>query len=206
MLTASATASATPPAAAPASHSSRLTLLWLAAVFVLPFVVGSGLFWLDWRPAKYGNHGELLQPARALPETGLRHSDGRPLPTAELRGKWLLVMRVQAACDGACLATLQQMAQVHLALNQEQARVQRVLLVSDSDPENLTQAQRRFPDLVVASVPSNSTAWDSTLDDRATRLYVVDPLANVMLRYADPSDMRGVLKDLERLLKYSWLR
>jgi len=26
------------------------------------------------------------------------------------------------------------------------------------------------------------------------------------MRYDDPPDMRGVLKDLERLLKYSWIR
>jgi len=26
------------------------------------------------------------------------------------------------------------------------------------------------------------------------------------MRYDNPPDMRGVLKDLERLLKYSWIR
>jgi len=195
---------ATTSAAAAPTRSSRLMLLCLAAVFFLPFMLGSGLFWLDWRPTRYANHGELLQPPRALPETGLRRIDGSPLPTAELRGKWLLVVAARRNCDEACQTTLQQLAQVQLALNQDQGRVQRVLVVADDDPENLQQVLRRFPDLVIAGLPSTTTAWAGVLD--ATRVYVADPQANAMLRYGDAIDMRGVLKDLGRLLKYSWLR
>lgn len=192
---------ATTSAAAAPTRSSRLTLLWLVAVFLLPFVVGSGLFWLDWRPTRYANHGELLQPPRALPETGLRRIDGSPLPAGELRGKWLLVVPAQRTCDDACEATLQQLAQVQLALNQDRGRVQRVLVVS-GDQQNFARLQRRFPDLLIAGQPSEAGA----VDGRAAGLYVADPQAKLILRYGDPTDMRGVLKDLERLLKYSWLR
>lgn len=196
-------------------HSSRLTLLLLAAVFVLPFLLGTGLFWLDWRPQKFGNHGELVKPALALPESGFRHADGRPLPTAELRGKWLLLMPVHEACDAVCQTMLQQTLQVHVALNKEQSRLQRVLMVSGEVGSNASSAQAhfaplqsRFPDLVLARVSDQSMAalWDSALDRQQRPIYVVDPLGNVMMRYSDPGDMRGVLKDLERLLKYSWIR
>lgn len=200
----------TATASARASNSPRLMLLLLAALFFLPFVVGSGLFWLDWRPAKFANHGDLVQPPRALPETGLRRVDGSPLPTAELRGKWLLVIAVDASCDTPCQATLQQLGQVQLALNKEQRRVQRVLLVKGGDRANLAQLERAFPELRVASLAKNADrAWDTAFDSfaaHATGVYVVDPLTQVMLRYADANNPRGVLKDLERLLKYSWLR
>lgn len=207
MTRAFATTAAAAPARAQASTSPRLMLLLLAALFLLPFVVGSGLFWLDWRPAKFANHGELVQPPRALPESGLRHADGRALPTAELRGKWLLAVAVDASCDDRCLATLQQLGQVQLALNKEQQRVQRVLLVNGGDRATLAQLQRAFPELLVASVSADANgAWASAFDAFAAGVYVADPLANVMLRYAPATDLRGVLKDLERLLKYSWLR
>ena len=207
MTRAFATTAAAAPARAQASTSPRLMLLLLAALFFLPFVVGSGLFWFDWRPAKFGNHGELVQPPRALPESGLRHADGRALPTAELRGKWLLAVAVDASCDAPCLATLQQLGQVQLALNKEQRRVQRVLLVNGGDRATLAQLQRAAPDLLVASLPTDTNgAWASAFDAFAAGVYVADPLANVMLRYAPATDLRGVLKDLERLLKYSWLR
>jgi len=209
MTRAFATTAAAAPARAQASNSPRLMLLLLAALFFLPFVVGSGLFWLDWRPAKFGNHGELVQPPRALPESGLHHADGRALPTAELRGKWLLAVAVNATCDAPCQATLQQLGQVQLALNKEQRRVQRVLLVNGGDRETLAQLQRAAPDLLVASLEADTGsawAWASAFDAFAAGVYVVDPLANVMLRYQPATDPRGVLKDLERLLKYSWLR
>ena len=193
-------------------NSSRRTLLLLAALFILPFVIGSGLFWLDWRPEKFGNHGELLQPTRALPAVGLYRADGSPLPTTELLGKWLLVLPVKGSCNATCQNNLQGMLKVHIALNKEQNRMQRVLIVGDvSDSANdppMVELQRLFPGLLVAAVQANvaAEAWHGALNGRGQDVFIVDPLGNVMMRYADPSDMRGVLKDLERLLKYSWIR
>ncbi len=189
------------------NRPARRTLLALVAVFFLPFIVGSGLFWSGWRPERFGNHGELLQTPRVLPESGLRHADGRPLPTSELRGKWLLALPVNAACATACQQQLQQMQQVHIALNKEQTRLRRVLISSVAEPA-AADLQGRFPDLVMALAPAaqGGEAWHEVLDGSGQAVYIVDPLGNVMMRYADPGNMRGVLKDLERLLKYSWIR
>lgn len=198
--------------AIPTPNSSRRTLLLLVALFVLPFVIGSGLFWLDWRPEKFGNQGELLQPPHTLPATGLSHVDGRPLPTADLLGKWLLVLPVEGSCTTDCQNNLQHMLRVHVALNKEQNRLQRVLLVSaGSDSANdphMLELQRLFPGLLVARVQTNAAgeSWHGALNGRGQKVFIVDPLGNVMMRYDDPTDMRGVLKDLERLLKYSWIR
>jgi len=193
----------------PLRPSAFPTLSLLAAVFLLPFIIGTGLFWSGWRPGKFINHGELLTPARPLPETGLSHADGRPFPRSELAGKWLLVLPVAGACDTPCLDNLQQMQNVHLALNKEQSRLQRVLISNGGPPP--ADLQSRFPGLVLGRINSTSSdatseAWHSVLAGRGQTLYVVDPLGNVMMRYTDPGDMRGVLKDLERLLKYSWIR
>lgn len=188
------------------------TLLLLAAVFILPFVIGTGLFWMDWRPGKSGNYGELLQPPRQLPESDLRHADGRPFPSSELRGKWLLVLPVSGLCDSFCEQTLQQMQQVHIALNKEQDRLQRVLITSGgsvrTDDRIWSEMSQRFPDLVLATLSAETAAfgWSRALGDTGREIYVVDPLGRVMMRYGDPIEMRGVFKDLERLLKYSWIR
>lgn len=209
----STTASRTHLATArPDRGSTRRMLLLLAAVFFLPFAVGSGLFWSGWRPAIFANHGELLQPPRVLPESGLRHSDGRAFPTSALRGKWLLVVSDPAPCRAACREELQQMRQLHVALNKEQSRVQPVFISSDTtNSENasaLIDVQNNFPGFGVGAVgaaPTNQ-AWHSVFTGIERELYVVDPLGNVVMRYPASPDMRGVLKDMERLLKYSWLR
>ena len=104
------------------------------------------------------------------------------------------------------------MRQVHIALNKEQDRLQRVLIVSrdsgQADDPVWAELPQRFPDLVLATLPAGAAAsdWNRVLGGTGREIYVVDPLGNVMMRYRDPIDMRGVLKDLERLLKYSWIR
>ncbi len=206
------------PAAQADRRPQRLTLFLLAAVFILPFAVGSGLFWTGWRPAKFGHHGQLIEPARALPESGLRQPDGRALPTSELRGKWLLVLPIKDACTASCRENLEKMQQTQLALSKEQNRVRRVLLSNrvSSAPDGergaawvvqLGELQQRFPGLVVVRVDEAASAdWRSVVDGDGGAIHVVDPLATVMMRYPDGQGARGVLKDLERLLKYSWIR
>lgn len=185
---------------------ARFTLVLLIAVFVLPFLAGTGLFLSGWRPQKFANHGDLIQPPRPMPEIGLLAPDGRPLAKADLRGHWLLLLAVDGACETSCRETLQQMTQIHSALNKEQSRLRRLLITTDGS-HSLADAQRASPDLVAATIaPDALAAWASTLDVGGQALFIADPMGNVIMRYADPTAARGVLKDLERLLKYSWIQ
>lgn len=194
----------------PFAKPSYRTLWLLAAVFLLPFIVGTGLYWSGWRPKSFVNHGELVQPPRTLPESGLRHADGRAFPLSELRGKWLLVLSVEGPCSASCQEYLQRMQNVHQALNKERSHLQRVLI--SKHVADAAALQERFPHLMVGLVQqdvqnrANAKAWQGALNDMQMEIHIVDPLGKVMMRYADPGDMRGVFKDLERLLKFSWIR
>ena len=191
---------------------ARYTLLLLAALFLLPVALGTGLFWSGWRPTSFTNHGDLLQPALPLPETGLPQIDQRPLPTSALRGQWLLVLPLNQPCTTACEDVLHQLRQVHIALNKEQSRVQRVFLrlgaPTPAETPNLASIAQRFPQLILAVAPDSEAGrqWQTIFAGNGERIFVVDPMGNVMLRYANAANMRGVLKDMERLLKYSWVR
>lgn len=186
----------------------RRAMLLATLLLVMPFAVAFGLYWFEWRPTRTGNHGELIQPPRPLPENGLRETDGRPLPTAELRGKWLLVLAGDGPCDAACAQQLHLMRQIQVAQNKEMGRLRRVWLGAGAarDPA-LPELRRQYPDLVVAVPPEGAAAndWRGALDGSSYRLYLVDPLGNAMMRYAPDADPTHVRKDLERLLKYSWV-
>jgi hypothetical protein len=82
------------------------------------------------------------------------------------------------------------------------------LIRSEPSTPASAELRSRFPELVISDVQPGTAgeAWHHALEGTGQVVYVVDPLGNVMMRYADPADMRGVLKDLERLLKYSWIR
>lgn len=201
-----------PPATVAPAKSSRPMIVLLAALFLLPVALGTGLFWSGWRPSSFSNHGELIQPPLPLPESGLLQMNGSAMPTTALLGQWLIVLPSSAPCDNACENTLQQLRQVHIALNKEQSRVQRVFLrlgeVAQAETPALEQLERGFPQLILASAPDDGTAeaWQRLFTAHKGAIFIVDPLGNVMMRYPDSGNMRGVLKDLERLLKYSWER
>jgi hypothetical protein len=44
---------------------------------------------------------------------------------------------------------------------------------------------------------------DETPAVGAERVYIVDPLGNLMMYYQPDADARGMLQDLQKLLKYS---
>lgn len=192
-------------------HPARRTILLVIAVLLMPFALAFGLYWFEWRPATLGNHGELIQPPQALPETGLSQPDGSPLPSAALRGKWVLVLLSNGSCDTRCQEDVRQMRQVQVALNKEMGRLHRLLLgnsVSDlaTDPA-LPELRKSYPDLVFSAPDASKEGdiWRRALDGTRHRFYVIDPLGNVMMRYTENPDMQGMRKDLERLLKYSWV-
>lgn len=182
-------------ASAPTSAATgRRAMLLVLALFLLPVGIAAGLYGFGWRPAKTANYGQLVQPPRPLPADALRD---------ETRGKWLIVVADDQDCGDACRQRLLEARQVHVALNKEMERIRRVLISATPLPaETLAELRRTYPDLVL-TVPG-SDAWKTTLGS-SHGVFLVDPLGNLMMRYPDSPDPRGVHQDLERLLKYSWV-
>lgn len=197
------------PAALPTRRSSggRRLLALMTALFALPFVVTALLFAVDWRPAQTGSHGELVAGNDVLlPFDGLLGADGKALPADVLAGRWTLLVADAGPCSADCRARLASVRQIHVALNKQMARVKRVWLspAPAADPL-LAELRASFPDLVVAAPAT--TAWQGLLPapTAGARLYVIDPSGRTVLRYPENFEPRGALRDVERLLKYSWL-
>jgi cytochrome oxidase Cu insertion factor (SCO1/SenC/PrrC family) len=171
--------------------SSRLKLLLIFAACAAPFVLGTLAYVLDWAPGATANHGELITPPRPLA--------GAPLDT--LRGKWVLVAFDAAACDARCERKLYFMRQVRRAQGKEMGRVERLWVLTDTaapkpalvaalENARIVQPQSRE---FVANFPGNP----------AEHIYLIDPLGNLMLRFPKDPDPSKMIKDLQRLLKYS---
>lgn len=199
------------PLPSPALNPARRAILLVVGLLMLPFAIATGLYWFEWRPSRLANTGELIQPPQALPQSGLLRSDGSPLTTAELHHKWTLVLFNKGPCTAACQHDLQQMRQVQVAQNKEMGRLRRVLIADDiltlsTDPA-LPELRNAYPDLLIAapSASSEGKEWRARLDSPEHRFQVIDPLGNIMMRYPHEPDMKGMRKDLERLLKYSWV-
>ncbi len=182
-------------------NNGRRTVLLLAAMCVLP-MLAAYVVYLGWRPEQGVNHGELLTTDRP-PSTQLTDLAGKSFSSNELQGKWLMVTIQPPACDEICQRKLYFMRQVRMAQGENVARIQRLwLLDGPGTPDARLLAEH--PGLLVAR--SQNPAWLSAFPVKGKgfeQIYLVDPLGNLVLRYGDGADPKGMIKDLTRLLKVS---
>jgi len=189
-------------AALPSPRNGRLMLALVAGLLALPFVIAAGLYFGGWKPARSIEHGHLLTPPQPLPASGLFSADGQPVPSAELHGKWLLVMRLDGPCEEACAARIDEMRRIQVSLYKDMGRLRRVVLSPQPGARDLFVASRSQPDLLLLGAPAG---W---LDGAATTLsyslHVVDPQGRRVIDYPPEVDVRSLRTDLERLLKFAW--
>ena len=180
------------------------TLALLAGLFLLPLAVAFYVYYgTSWRPAAHVNHGTLITPVRALPAVALP-----PVPpgagATAFHGQWTLVYIGSGACDDACRDSLYLMRQTRAALNTDMSRVARVFLITGQCCA-LGFLTREHPGLVLidASGPAAAPLLQQFPAQRAHTLFVVDPLGNLMMSYDATSNPRGLLEDLQKLLRLS---
>jgi hypothetical protein len=162
----------------------RNKLLWLALVCTAPLVLGTAAYLLGWSPGAPSNYGELIPPKVIA-------------PLSELRGKWVLVTFDAAACDAYCERKLYIARQVRRAQGKDMERIERLWVLTDAGKPR-AEALAASEGTRVARIPAESFPGTPT-----DHLYVVDPLGNLMMRFPRDPDPSRVIKDLQRLLKYS---
>ena len=178
----------------------------LGAAFYLYYAPGG------WRPVHRVNHGDLIDPARPLPEVSLplaaRESDAGRSKPGLFKGKWTLLYVGAGSCAAECRTDLYNTRQVRLALNREMDRVQRVF-IADGDLGDWPFIAREHPDLITLQISPEAAPLLALLriDDTpvlaAQRVYLIDPLGNLMMFFAADSKPKGMLTDLKRLLGLS---
>lgn len=184
-------------------------VLMLFAVFLFPLVGG----WLLYTfpalvPTGRTNHGELVQPPRQLPAVALTSLQPDVIATQDLLGKWLLVWTPPADCGANCAAGVVRLTQLYLAVGKDGPRLRRVVIGS-GEPSVWNELDRDYTGTVFVTGPEPSVqrlllTLQGT-DDRREAYYFIDPAGTIVMRYPASANPKGMLKDLERLLKYSWL-
>ena len=187
----------------------RAQLVLIALLFLGPLALSFWAYYgMTYRPAGRTNHGELIEPARRLPDAILPTGpEARTTTAALLRGHWSLITIAERACEGPCRHALAATGIARLALGGDVRRVERVLLVAGSccvpvaaADEDLSAAWLEGPD---GRGLLNEFPGEGEPGGRAGRVYVVDPLGNLLMRYPAGETGQGMLRDLEQLLKLS---
>jgi cytochrome oxidase Cu insertion factor (SCO1/SenC/PrrC family) len=203
----------------PHQRRQRRILIGLALFFFAPLAVSFFLYYGSggWHPVKQVNRGDLINPARPLPAVSLPVGHDASLPGGSdertkpdfLTGKWTLLYWGPGGCNARCRVNLYNTRQVRTALNRNMDRVQRVFVAGEGccDWPYLTHEQ---PDLVTVLATRDAApllailpAFDGIEPAAADRIYIIDPLGNVMMSYAPDAKPKGLLEDLKRLLGLS---
>jgi hypothetical protein len=191
----------------------------LAALFLLPLLLAFYMYYAtDWRPVKRVNHGTLISPVRSLPavhlpQVSLTDPDpnaptsaaaGADSPT-ELRAKWSMVYIGAGNCDEPCRQALYVMRQTRLSLNNDMSRVERVFLTTGSccARDFLAHEHQGLMVLDATGEDGKRLLQEFPADGRPYSLFIVDPLGNLMMSYDARQNPKGLLEDLQKLLRLS---
>lgn len=208
----------TAPAGSGPSDGPKRNLwpLWaMTAVFAAPVVATwFYFFYPQYLPDDRSNWGELLDPV--IPLTAalrLTTPSGEPFDISALSGAWTMVYLTSGGCDEPCVDRLIHLRQIRLGLGESRRLVERMLLIGDpSGPVNQELMARAFEGMHVAQTDADGltslTAAIGDGNDGLGRVYLLDPLGRLMMRYDADAPPDDTLNDMERLLKGSknWIK
>lgn len=186
------------------------TLLITALVFAAPLLLAILLFIKpDLVQLGAKNNGILITPARPLDAISLSVA-GQEMDKSLLEGKWTWASFLEGTCDPACAEQLYKSRQVRLALGKDMDKGQRLLVQVGTASELEPQLLEAHPDLIIGNAEEGA-AWltqfhlDGNSVDTAN-IYLVDPLGNLMMYYPPEIEGPKILKDIQRLVRVSWIK
>ncbi|MFD1216707.1 SCO family protein [Microbulbifer celer] len=160
-------------------------------------------------PADTVNQGELLQPARSVDAFSVFGKNGEAISLTGEDSKWRYLVMGDAACSDVCEELLYTTRQVHIRLGEKARRVERVLVTSAPLSTSRQQAlQKQHPKMRFASADSQQVSqWLSDTSHANLEMpgvLLVDQRGYAMMVYDNEHSGNQLLKDIKRLLKYSY--
>lgn len=191
----------------------KIVMLLLLIVFVGPMLFA----WKMVRSAEgmefnTVNHGDLVKPVVDVDQLMLVDPlKQEPVNTDLLKNQWSLIYLLPKLCSEGCHQAIFLTRQIHVLLNKDSDRLQRVLMFL---PNQRNEALHKmladtYPEAkqVIISQESFDTYLHSLTDPveqaEVGSFYLVDPLGNLMMTYPGDIQHKGILKDLKKLLKIS---
>ncbi len=191
--------------------NNRLTIILIVALFISPLVLSWYIFnYTDFIKMRgTSNHGSLITPPRPLENLALID----PLDTDrhdKLYGKWSLTY-VTKTCEKRCMSNIYLMRQIHIAMDKYSLRVQRVMLLTEQPVDELKEKLVDYKGQQIVDTEAvdkynllkQFQLGESDNPADADRLYIIDPLGNLMMSYPPETKPRDIYEDLKKLLRGS---
>jgi len=183
----------------------RWKLYLVLAICASPLIL-SYLTYYVIQPAGRTNYGTLLdQRLYPMPKLDSVLQGGENQELTAYKGKWIMLQVSASDCQAACQNSLLNMRQLRLMQGKDMSRIERVVLIADKNPMETmllreydgTHFLRADAKAIAAWLPAEE---GSSVQDR---IYLIDPLGHLMMRYSVDADPGKMKKDITKLLKAS---
>ena len=193
------------------NKKNKIIIIVIVLVFIAPSILSWYVFnhtdFLETRGTS--NYGQIITPPIQLENLSLI-DPLNPDRKDTLHGKWSMIY-VAELCDDICMQNVYRMRQIHMGMGKHSLRVQKVLFLIDQDLDELSSLLANYKGQQV--INTNSVDTDILLEKfriegvkdlpRFQRIYISDPLGNLMISYPPGINPKGILKDLKKLLRTS---
>lgn len=194
-------------------QNPKLVLIVIALLFFGPLLLALLMRseWWDFRPSSLNNRGTLVQPPAEFPLRAisvLRHSQAEPTT-----GVWVVLYSLPGKCHEACQKSVTSLRQLHLATGRHRDRIEIWLLAARHPaPRTLSLLGGIYPEFRLLLDASGAAGrvlagLGGAPGDPQVRLagqaFLLDPEANIILRYAPDFHPRDISQDLDRLLTWA---
>ncbi len=188
--------------------SGQKKFLMMLAVFLLPVILGSLLFFnLERVGFEKGstNYGTLVHPAKPAILADLQQGTDKAIKEQTIAKSWTMTYLETEACDQTCLDKLTLIKKVRLLTNEKMRRVRTLFVTSKTIEAGIDKKQ--YKDMVFTTVADKSSEFIKQFPAKDTKpIYLIDPYGNIMMYYPQKDlNAKKIIKDINRLLKYSQL-
>ena len=183
---------------------ARIALVVIVTLFTAPFIASWYLvFYTDFKKNDIGvQNGSLINPVIKVGEIeAIAIGDETK---QKLLGKWTLTGFVSSGCDTDCEKLLYILRQTRLALGKNLDKVGRLIL---TDSDEVLGYEEEYKGQKVVKDPEEYDRLINKFREienfEANDIYLVDPYGFIMMRYDRSMNPKGIIKDVERLIKNS---
>jgi len=182
----------------------------LSAVF-LPMLIAYLLFKTEFAiPTNTVNKGELMQPPQEIVNLPLYNEAGDSVSLLDGEKRWRILIPGESICDSQCEKTLYLTRQVHTRLGNKAGRVERYYLNTDKafSSASIELFKTEYPQLNTVYMNADDfkglLADSNITDNFYQRYFLMDQEGFIMMSYLPSNTGNEFLKDIKRLLKYSY--
>ena len=193
------------------NNKNKIILILVIVAFLSPVVLSWVIFNYTDIVENRGtsNHGDLITPPRPMEDLAMIDPINADRKES-LHGKWSMVY-VAETCDDVCMKNVYRMRQIHIMMDKHSLRVQKVLFLTAQQASELSSKLVDFAGQQVINTDLINTGALLekfrllSSDDPLTqhRIYIVDPLGNLMMKFEPDANPRDIMTDLKKLLRAS---